>query len=129
MYIKLFLFILIIIALFSISCTEEKGNSVFVPDTTFHGDTISYSRTIQPIFNRECISCHANPYADGELDLTNWSNAMTTGRHNPVIIPFEPESSYLFMKISGSDHDNSPFNSERVLNPIYYWIQEGALDN
>ena len=93
---------------------------------------ISYSSTIQPIFNTNCTPCHITSTRNN-LSLSNYANIMSGDSNNGPVID-----------IDAGDHINSllwqyvnsgtmpPGNSNLTasqINLIATWIDEGALDN
>ena len=93
---------------------------------------ISYSLTIQPIFNTNCTPCHITSTRNN-LSLSNYANIMSGNSNNGPVID-----------IDAGDHINSllwqyvnsgtmpPGNSNLTasqINLIATWIDEGALDN
>ena len=95
---------------------------------------VDYTTQIQPIFNNNCTSCHANggAYA-GLLDLSSYAEVIEGGSsgntvvsldhsnselHNRIILP---ESNQQFMPKYGSSLSQSD------INLIAQWIDEGAL--
>ena len=93
---------------------------------------ISYSLTIQPIFNTNCTPCHITSTSNN-LSLSNYANIMSGDSNNGPVID-----------IDAGDHINSllwqyvnsgtmpPGNSNLTasqINLIATWIDEGALDN
>jgi hypothetical protein len=97
------------------------------PDTLF-----SFVANIRPIFVANCASCHLNGAANGNLQLDSYSLLMSTGFHAPVIIPNNPDSSYLIQKIEGRAGDRMPlggFLSSADSLKIRIWVSQGALDN
>ena len=94
---------------------------------------ISYSVTIQPIFNNNCTGCHGS---DGGLSLASWGDLMAgTSNNGPVVSEMGSES-YIIKKLRGADTilgSQMPQTSccldESIIQLIETWINEGALDN
>jgi hypothetical protein len=93
---------------------------------------VSFSRDVQPIFDRKCAVCHpvSYPYLDlrrgRSYDDLVWVQAATAPAFERVL-PARPELSYLLT------HPPDP-SLEGLLTPaerrkIARWILEGALDN
>jgi hypothetical protein len=69
------------------------------------GDSVSYADDIRPIFNDDCISCHASPAsaAYSHLDLTTYQGLMdTTVNDTLVVLPYYPNTSKLVTMIEGT---------------------------
>ena len=103
--------------------------------------------TIQPIFTQNCAlsGCHVGASALMGLDLSDgqaYANLVEQQSLEapslPLVSPFNPDSSYLVMKLEGSPQiatgtlvmpiGRSPLDQE-VINTIRTWIAEGALEN
>ncbi len=93
---------------------------------------VSYARDVQPIFDRDCVSCHPNAYP--YLDLRpgrSWSQLVGVPAATDLaferVLPGRPELSYLIT------HTPDPSNA-MLLSPgdrelIARWIRAGAPDN
>ena len=87
---------------------------------------ISYTATIQPIFNTNCTNCHSG---SGELTLTSYSELM----QNDVVDPGDGAASKLIQRLKETSGTRMPPDQdpldEATINLIETWIDEGALDN
>lgn len=102
--------------------------------------TVSYATDVQPIFNTDCAGCHTNGGANGGLDLSEGvSHAHLVGIPSPSfgtvrVVAGEPDSSFLYQKLTGNQSDGSPMPPTGLLPAdkqelVRVWIEEGALDN
>ena len=86
---------------------------------------ISYTATIQPIFNTNCTGCHGGY---GGLTLTSYNELMG----NDVVDPGDGAASKLIQKLKGTSGTQMPQNQdpldEATINLIETWIDEGALE-
>ena len=87
---------------------------------------ISYSVTIQPIFNANCTGCHGG---SGGLTLDSYSN-LNAGN---VLISENSAESLIIQKLKGTASGaqmpkNAAALSESTINLIATWIDEGALE-
>ena len=88
---------------------------------------ISYSATIQPIFNTNCTSCHGG---SGGLTLTSYNDLMGSD----IVDPGNSAASKLIQKLKGTasgsqmPKNQDPLN-DTTINLIEGWIDEGAFDN
>jgi mono/diheme cytochrome c family protein len=104
----------------------------FTPLTTQQiPGAISFSADVMPIFEGECVICHGNL---GGWDASSYVNVLGTGDHAPVIVPGDPENSFLAQKMVGTQiiGDIMPpggLLSEDEIQVILDWIEAGALDN
>jgi mono/diheme cytochrome c family protein len=102
------------------------------PDSTL----VSYAGEIHLLLTDHCVSCHSSPAnpAFGDLDLTTHASLMdSVGPHAPVVIPMNPDSSYLIQKIEGTAQprmpQGGPFLTNQQISLVRLWIEQGALDN
>ena len=114
-----------------LDCAGECGGDA-VEDTcgVCNGDgstcNISYSTTIQPIFNNNCTGCHGG---SGGLSLTSYSLLM----ENDVVNPGNSAESQLIKKLKGTAGTQMPKNQnpldDATIDLIETWIDEGAENN
>ena len=114
-----------------LDCAGECGGDA-VEDTcgVCNGDgstcNISYSTTIQPIFNNNCTGCHGD---SGGLSLTSYSLLM----ENDVVNPGNSAESQLIKKLKGTAGTQMPKNqnplNDATIHLIETWIDEGAENN
>ena len=119
-----------------LDCAGECGGDA-VEDTcgvcNGNGSTcnISYSTTIQPIFNNNCTGCHGS---SGGLNLGSFSSLMNGGNSGAVVISGNGSGSRLIQKLRGTASGSqmpkggTPLD-ETIIDLIETWIDEGALDN
>ena len=128
---KIILLISLLGAMAFVGCSD-MGNTVTdgnnPPDTL-----VTFAADIQPIFQANCANCHINGAINGDLQLDSYALLMSTGIHTPVIIPFQPDSSYLVLKIEGrAAGDRMPAGgmlSSTDSLKIRIWVTHGAQDN
>ncbi|MBI4304596.1 MAG: cytochrome c [Chloroflexi bacterium] len=88
---------------------------------------VSYSATIQPIFNSSCVSCHGVRGAE-DINLTSYSATMGSR----VVVPGRASNSKLYRSVSDAGDDRMPPGgnlSARQVQAIADWINQGARDN
>lgn len=136
------------------SCRGDGAGLTESGDLPFSGS--SFAAQIQPIFDTNCIRCHApggigfngtGGDQNNGLDLTLGNshgklvNQLTfeapdiTPRRR--VIPGEPDSSYIIQKIISDSPkfgnrmplDGPPFLSQGEIELIRNWIEEGAPNN
>jgi len=88
---------------------------------------ISYTATIQPIFNTNCIGCHNGGHSSG-LDLRTYAGVIAGGNSGAVIANNHANS--LLWNYVNTDYmpPNGTLTSSQI-NLIETWINEGAEDN
>ncbi|QGJ69380.1 Planctomycete cytochrome C [Planctomycetales bacterium 10988] len=94
---------------------------------------VTFDQHVQSIFRSKCGACHNPDRKIAGLDLTSYTSTMLGGNSGEVVIPGDPDSSYLF---GVTNHDYEPFmppNADRIADEmvatIKTWIEQGALEN
>ena len=109
--------------------------------------TVSFTTDVQPILNRNCVECHdkaAEGVAASGLNLADYDGLMQGTRYGPMVVPDNSESSSLYLVIAQKtspeirmppQHEDAfaegrgrPL-SEKEIQTIKTWIDEGALNN
>ena len=87
---------------------------------------ISYSATIQPIFDTNCTGCHGG---SAGLFLDTYANLILGN----VVSSGDSINSLLIKKLKGTAGTQMPQNKDplgaQIITLIATWIQEGAKDN
>ncbi len=103
-------------------------------------DTVSFVTDIQPIFDLHCVGCHGLDGFAG-LDLrsgfshANLVGVTATEIDMPRVDPGEPQTSWLYLKLTGAQTVGDPMPAggfplpEATVDLVEQWITEGALDN
>jgi hypothetical protein len=113
------------------SGTSANSNTVGV--TALAPPAVSFQNDIKPIFQtRGCLGCHGG---SGGLFLDTVPTILTTGNHQPVVIPGNSSGSILIQKLGTAP----PFGARMPqggqalpateIHRIAQWIDEGAHDN
>ncbi len=95
---------------------------------------VSFKRDVWPIIDDQCTSCHENPDADGEYDMTTVENMVKGGKKGgPGVVPGNPDESSIIKYIRGSakprlPEDEPPLSDEQV-HTLRMWIAAGAKDD
>ena len=95
---------------------EDNGNCI----------NISYTATIQPIFDADCTGCHGG---SSGLYLNSYDNLISS----EVVVAGDSTNSLLIKKLKGTagttmPKDQNPLSAQ-IITLIATWIQEGALEN
>jgi mono/diheme cytochrome c family protein len=101
------------------------------PTATPGGSTMtSYSRDIQLIFDRACISCHGG---QAGLYLESFDYLMAGSANGPVVVPDNPNDSELVKRIQGLRQPAMPLGdvslSSSEVEAIILWIDAGSPNN
>ena len=119
-----------------IGCADEGA----VPLSPGGGDDISYSRDIQPLWDRDCTGCH---FAGGVADLdlspghsrAHLVGVTASGYAALRVAAGDPAASVLYGKLAdtgqfgGPMPDGGPFWTAAELELVRVWIAGGALDD
>lgn len=96
-------------------------------------ETVIFSGLIQPILKEKCVSCHRPEKRKGDLLLTTEEGLRAGGKHGPVFLAGQPDSSSILRRIHLELHDDHhmPPAGKPQLDPLeiqllQWWIAEGA---
>lgn len=102
-------------------------------DPAIGGGNTFYGVRIQPIFTRNCLTCHSSAKRKAGLRLDNYAAVMRGGKHGAVVKAADLRGSDLFRRITLSPADDNfmPKAGKPPLSPdqvklIELWIAEGA---
>jgi len=103
----------------------------------------TFSTTVQPIFDRECVKCHDTKHRKAKLDLSQGESfgaiVNVPSKEEPGTVrvkPGDPDKSYLWLKLEHktSEGDGMPKGffssgklSQKDMEAIRAWITAGAL--
>jgi hypothetical protein len=129
-----FTLLMTLLAFIALSCGDDSGSNITGPV-----EDVSYMNDIQIIFNGTCggAGCHINSSQSG-VNLSSYNDVMSSvgqmyGRE--IVEPGSPDESPLVDKIEPNPEHGQrmPFGrdplSNRQIEQIRVWIEEGALDN
>lgn len=114
--------ITILVALFSCEKVYLTEPPAVILDTTI---VYSYADTIQPIFNKNCISCHGGGIPP-DLTAVNSYDALINGGYVETDVA-KADQSLIYTKLLTGSHDGRANNTEEAL--ILVWIRQGAKNN
>ena len=93
---------------------------------------IDFYRSIHPLLEQKCFSCHQGKKTKGELNLSSLASALEGGEFDgPAITPGSPEKSALLHRITTKDSDEVMPPKGHPVTPeeaalLTRWIKEGA---
>ncbi len=94
-------------------------------------EPVDFAGQIEPIFQANCYACHGEAQQLGQLRLDSRSVAMEAGPSGPRIVPHDPESSSLYLRVAGlGDGNRMPMGgqlSEGEIASVREWIKQGAV--
>src|ERR1051325_1328279 len=92
--------------------------------------TIVFARDIQPILEKNCLSCHGESMQMSKLDLRTRDSAMQGGSHGAVLSPGKSDESKLYRMIAGLEKPAMPMSptglSPDEIATIKAWIDQGV---
>jgi len=86
-------------------------------------DEVSFSSDLEQVFVSKCGSCHGT--GSPNFSSGNVYQSLTNG----LINTSDPESSEVYIKLSGDHPSPSGTFSDTELALLLKWIEQGALDN
>lgn len=105
----------------------EKTEAALSPDAG------EFEARIQPILRQKCVSCHNPDKKKGNLLLDTPEHILLGGKHGPVLVAGQPDSSELLrrMLLPGHEEEHMPPKGKRQLTPdeinlLKNWIAAGA---
>ena len=137
-------YLIIVLLVVVLSCEEYKVNEKNDDeDTAVVLDTIRFTQ-LTNLLRNQCYQCHSEEgFSFYGLNLDSYENIMAGSENGPVVIPFEPYESLLYVKctpgflensalITGGDRmpkENESFfdDNPEKLQLIYNWIMGGCL--
>lgn len=88
---------------------------------------VNYVDNVLPIFEQHCGECHGADDPEEQLELTRYRSAMVGSQNGPVIVPGDPDGSYLVkMVVSKKMPKKGPPLSQSEIDTIIAWIKAGA---
>jgi hypothetical protein len=95
----------------------------YIPEVIDPVVPVYFQTQIQPIFNKNCITCHGAIKAPDLRDGHSY-NALTEGGY----VDQPGTSSLLYLQMT-SDRDHIPRSSDEEKQLVLIWINQGALNN
>ncbi len=81
------------------------------PSTTAR--TIVFAKDVQPILEKNCLSCHGDSMQMSKLDLRTRESAMQGGAHGAVLLAGKADESKLYRMIAGLEKPAMPMPRTR----------------
>jgi formylglycine-generating enzyme required for sulfatase activity len=97
-------------------------------------DEVDFARSIQPLLETRCVSCHREAHADGGLRLDTQEAALAGGDGGPGLVAGKPDESGLLARVVLPDDDDlrmpparqSGRLPEAQIALLRRWIEQGA---
>ena len=106
-----------------------KTKPIVVKDTTIIGGTkcdtlgVSYSKTVQPILQSNCVSCHSGPGATAGVDMSSIDNIVRQVGRNRIF------PNVLTGKNGAQQMPQGGRLSQCEIDQITAWVNQGAKNN
>jgi hypothetical protein len=91
---------------------------------------LSFSKDIQPVFEKSCWNCHSGSVQLSKLNLTTREGALKGGEHGAAIVPGNADRSKLYRLVAGLDKPTMPIGGKLApdqIESIRLWIEQGAV--
>lgn len=126
-------FSMLFILLFTLVAFSQKQTAKKVSPRV-EPKKIDFARDIQPIFEKNCLSCHGAKKAMGQLRLDNKKLAFKGGISGIAILPGNSQKSLLLQRVLGTgDQTRMPLAGSPLSNAqielLRAWIDQGAVWN
>ena len=105
----------------SAGCYKDNEKTMYPGDC--NTDNVSFSQTITPIINNNCVSCHTEVDGSGGISLANYADIVSCANSGKLLGSIKQESGYKAMPQGGS-----PL-SDCSISQVEAWIQQGTPNN
>ncbi len=90
-----------------------------------------FLRSIRPLLDAKCVSCHGAKKQEGGLRLDSLQAALRGGDQGPAVVPGNPDQSLLVQAVLGTDPElqmppADPLAAEQA-ELLRSWVREGAV--
>ncbi len=110
-------FVLVSVSLCGAQSADEAGLRLF-------------SNHIQPLFAKQCLTCHNTDSQQGGLDITNREALLRGGGRGPAIVPGDARASLLHSVLNHTAEPKMPFQGEQLsreaIGLVATWIDLDA---
>lgn len=121
--------------LFAVSMidAQDKKDEKLTPLAVvpYTGGPVEFEKTIQPILDNKCTTCHSGSIKKGRLDLSSHEGLMKGGKSGIAVVTGKADQS-LLIKLSGRTQtpamppkDEEPLTPEELAQ-LKAWINQGA---
>jgi len=106
-------------------------SSLFSGSPATAADRIDFTKQIQPIFQKNCSSCHGAAKQKAGLRLETGAQVLKGSLEGPIVVPKKPSDSKLIHALKGDgDLDRMPPTkplADSEIGLIFQWIEQGAV--
>jgi cytochrome c553 len=104
--------------------SAQSGTPVPAPQISFETD-------VQPILEKNCLSCHGETMQSGGFDLRGRDNALKGGARGSDIVPGDAAASRLYRRVAGLERPAMPAQADPLsaeqIAALKTWIEQGAV--
>lgn len=127
-------YLLLLVVFVVASCSKKMPTQA---DDTPPDTNVTYSATIQPMFNARCVSCHSASVPQSGVNLATYAATMASRgtQYNALIVQTgNPDDSALYDKLLSSPRFGSrmpqggSLTAQQIAN-VRAWILAGAPNN
>jgi uncharacterized membrane protein len=110
----------------------KKVGGVKTVEASASSPTSFYAMQVNPIFDKNCVSCHGRGKTQGGLRLDSYERLIRGGHDGAVIVSGRPDQSLLLKRITLPKSDKHfmpaehPPLSSRDIRWIRSWVEQGA---
>lgn len=114
---------MILLLLFSgTGCYKDNEQTMYPSDC--NTTNVSFSQTISPIINNNCVSCHSGGTdASGGINLTNYDEILVVANNGKLLGSIRHDAGFKEMPQGTSQL------SDCSISQVDAWITQGALNN
>jgi len=117
---------------FSIAAAALIALGLAVPDESVRGEEASqfFARKVRPLLETKCFDCHSAKAEDVKsgLKLDTLDDILRGGAMGPIVIPGDPENSFLLkaLRYEESDYQMPPAGrvSDEEIAAVEQWIRQ-----
>lgn len=92
---------------------------------------VFFREKIKPILEENCFVCHHPKAKKTQLDLTSFRGLQTTGKNSPIIVPGDPDASFIMQVLEWTGELKMPKGDDQlpaeVIGDFRKWITDGAV--
>lgn len=94
-------------------------------------ETVSFKKDVAPWMVGVCLGCHGDRNPRNGFSMSTFEKMLTTGESAPVIVPGDPDSSYIVDLVLRQDPMKMPAGNQTRIKrsqalALEKWIKEGA---
>ncbi|GIW81533.1 MAG: hypothetical protein KatS3mg105_3340 [Gemmatales bacterium] len=95
--------------------------------------SVSFARSIAPIFRERCLRCHGAEKQESGLRLDRRKDALAGGDRGPLVVPKDSAMSLLIKVVTGHNDEElfmPPVDgalTKKQIELLRRWIDEGAI--